>query len=67
MRMNARWFLLFLLLVLPGSLLADTLETVYFRGNISLTNEVPPVANESVSVVTTKALITSVRQPKRPA
>ena len=57
MRTNARWFLLFLLIALPGSLLADTLETVYFRGNMSPANEVPPVTNESANA-TGRATIT---------
>src|SRR5690349_8686502 len=57
MRTNARWFLLFLLIVLPGSLSADTLETVYFRGNMTPANEVPPITNESQNA-TGRATIT---------
>lgn len=46
--------MLFVLCAIPASLLpvplaADTLETVYFRGNMSPANEVPPVTNESAA------------------
>jgi uncharacterized protein (TIGR03437 family) len=57
MRMKARCFLLFLLIALPAALLADTLETVYFRGNMSPANEVPAVTNESANA-TGRATIT---------
>jgi hypothetical protein len=44
------------LCLLPLSLTADTLETAYFRGNMSPANEVPPVENESAAA-TGKATI----------
>ena len=62
MRRNASWLLLMLLFSLPGTLLADTLETVYFRGNMSPANEVPPVTGESANATGRTTIVFHVRR-----
>lgn len=47
MRKSFSWLMLMILFLLPFGLSADTLETVYLRGNMSPANEVPPITNES--------------------
>lgn len=56
MKLFKGWLSLFALLVVPVSLHADMLDTIYFRGNMSPANEVPPVTNESATA-TGKATI----------
>ena len=56
MKRLTSWLVFFALCAVPVSLSADTLETVYFRGNMSPAKEIPAVTNESAAA-TGKATI----------
>lgn len=62
MMKHTRLALLSLLCLLPLSLPADTLETTYFRGNLSPANEVPPVTNESAEATGKATVAVHVRR-----
>ena len=55
MRVSTRWISTLALCLLPLSLFADTMETVYFRANLDPQNEVPPITaagNEAIATIT---------------
>lgn len=62
MKLFKSWLLIFALCAVPVSLSADTLETVYFRGNMSPANEIPAVTNESAEATGKATIVVHARR-----